>query len=121
MADRTLKVYEELEARRDAAQKIYWTELEAYRAWDKETSDGPRPPEPVYKGPAEWELASAKERVKQMNVHLEAGLERFRKKNETTINTHMSGSIVHEVDVKNTGTAEEVLREYHKMIEGKVE
>jgi hypothetical protein len=98
MADKTLKVYEALEAKREQCLEKYYAEHRAWREWSKDNDEDRRPPEPLYEGPAEWELNSAKEKVKQWNIHLEAGLVRFRRRQETTLNTNTSQSIVHEVE-----------------------
>lgn len=136
MADRTLKVFEDLEAKREAAKQtlrdrmtIYYAaqdrhekDLRKWRGQDPEARgeapmyEGPR--EPKYDGPEEWELSSAKEKAAMWKFHLQAGLERFKK--SETVTHNVQTSILHTIDVKNIDP-EKALATYHRLIEGKLE
>ena len=98
IADKAVRMFELLEAQREAAKKKLGAELAAWhethrkhdielrkwRAQDPVT----RPPQPSYEGPfkpsydgpGEWELRSAKEKARIWRLHLAAGLKRFRKR-----------------------------------------
>lgn len=139
MADKSLQLIEQLIAqRKDAKQKLseklaQWheahreheKEMRKWRAKDKETRgeeplyDGP--PEPSYYGPEDWELAAAREQLKTWQLHMAAGIERFKKKQEHDVNINENRSIIHEINIRSDTTPEEALRAYHKMIEGKAE
>jgi hypothetical protein len=99
IANKTLRMFELLEAQREEAKKKLRAELAAWheahrkhdievdkwRAEDPETR-GPKPVydgpfKPSYNGPGEWELSSAKAKAKIWRLHLGAGLDRFRKRN----------------------------------------
>jgi hypothetical protein len=53
---------------------------------------------------------SVKEKLRGLYAHLKSGLERFKDKSTVDHNINERRSIVHEVNIKNVGTAEEVLR-----------
>ena len=140
MADKTLLIYEELKARREAAKEKYNTALRewrlaqrnyetAVREW-RNSDAANRPPEPVcegptepiYDGPGEWELSLAEKRVKVRQWQLEARAAQFRKKQDLNNNNNNTvRCTVHEVNINDLQTPEEALRAYHKLIEGKVE
>lgn len=98
MVDRTLKVFVDLEAKREAAKlkliadsyewkdarRAFSKKLEAWRALDPDTR-GAEPKydglhEPAYHGPGEWELASAKAKANMWKFHMQSGLKRFKKR-----------------------------------------
>lgn len=138
MADKTLLIYEELKARREAAKEKYNAALRewrlaqrnyetAVREWRNSNATN-RPPEavyegptePIYDGPEEWELSLAEKRVKVRQWQLEARAAQFRKKQEINNNTNTVRCTVHEVNINDLQTPEEALRAYHQLIEGKV-
>jgi hypothetical protein len=121
MADRTQQMVEQLEAERKACKQRYYDAHREWREWSGDKDDPKRPREPIYEGPEEWELNAVKEKLRGLYAHMKAGLKRFKDKTQVDHNITERRSIVHEVDIKNVGTAEEVLREYHKLIEGKAE
>lgn len=140
MADRTLKVFEDLETQREAAKQalrdrtaLYWSAQNQHeinmRKWRSdnlgipvaERGEAPMyegPQEPKYDGPEEWELSLAKEKAAMWKFHLQAGLERFRKAQEGAVN--VNHSILHTIDVSNIEPGK-ALETYHRLIEGKVE
>jgi hypothetical protein len=119
MADETQRIYETLVEERRVCREKYYNAHREWRNWDEAEHGGKkRPLEPIYEGPTEWELNAAKLRVLGMHIHLKSGLDRFKDKTETTMNINDKRSLVHEVTIKKDETAEEALREYHKLIEG---
>ncbi len=137
MVDKSLQVIEILEAeRKDAKQKLRERLAEwhaahreherAMRKWrrsdEKTRGDEPMyegPSEPTYDGPGDWELASAREKIKTWQLHITAGIERF-KKREQHDHMHMGGrSILDTIDVKSIKPGE-ALETYHKLIDGKI-
>ena len=72
MADNSLRIYQQLESRRDAAQKKYYREHRAWRkTCDNLKADERMPQEPLYEGPTEWELRRASDEFKARSWHLE--------------------------------------------------
>jgi hypothetical protein len=118
MADNTIRIYEQLKAEREAAMKEFheahdhWREVAA--GLDKEEK---RPPEPIYKGPQEWELSLAEKRVKVRQWHLERRSDKFKSKQavENTINT----SVLAEININDARTAEEAMAAYQRMLNAK--
>lgn len=124
MADKTLLVFEELEAKREECMAIFKTKHDAWvttmNEWEAEKHpDIARPIEPIYWGPSEWELNSAREKAKIWNTHLAVGLERFKKMD--TVDVNINQNILHTIDMKTLDTPEEAMKAYTKLIEGKVE
>ena len=66
-----------------------------------------KPPEPQYRGPAEWELKIAEDQVKSWQWHLEMRHDKFKRKIETDNKNATTRCTVHEIDIKNTDTPEE--------------
>ena len=121
MADKTLQVFERLEKKREECLQKYYAEHREWRNWKPKEHDGEeRPIEPIYEGPAEWELNLTKEKVRVWHLHLQSGLERFRKRLDATVSSNTTRLAVHEVTIKKDATPEEALRAYQKLIEGKV-
>jgi Bacteriophage Sf6, terminase small subunit-like len=115
MADRTLKVFENLEAKREADKQVLRDKTSEWHAahhqheikmreWRGQGERGEAPlydgpSEPKYDGPEEWELGSAKEKAAMWKFRLQAGLTRFKKAEEHNVN--ISQNILHTIDVKN--------------------
>lgn len=122
MADKTLLVFEQLEARRNACMAEFKVKHDAWvetmNAWVSDDEKTARPIEPIYWGPSEWDLNSAREKAKVWDRHLAVGLERFKKMDTVTHN--INTSILHTIDVKNIDP-EKALATYHRLIEGKLE
>ena len=122
MADKTLLIYEELKAKREAAKEKYNAALQEWRLAQRNyettlrkwrNSDAVnRPPEPVcegptepiYDGPEEWELSLAEKRVKVRQWQLEARAAQFRKKQDLNNNNNTVRCTVHEVKINDLQT-----------------
>ena len=121
MADKTQRIFVELKAERKRCMDDYH---KRYDDWldecKKLTKEDWKPPEPQYRGPAEWELKIAEDQVKSWQWHLEMRHDKFKRKIETDNKNATTRCTVHEIDIKNTDTPEEALRKYHRLIEGKV-
>ena len=122
MADKTLQVFLQLEAKRESCMAEF---KQKHDEWEKQMNeralDARAPVEPIYWGPSEWELSSAREKAKMWHTHLQAGLERFRKQQDITHNINSNQSVLHEVVIKKDKFPADALRAYHKLIEGKVD
>jgi hypothetical protein len=65
--------------------------LRDWRATDPHVGKEPvyeGPFEPSYDGPEDWELAAAREKLKTWHLHISAGIDRFKKKEQ--VDTHQS-------------------------------
>lgn len=111
-ADQTIKIYDDLLEERRIKRAEYFKDHDDWRA-----AEG-KGPEPIYKGPTEWELTAAKARVNGLQVHIKAGLERFKDTSEVNHNITSKTTAVHEVTIKKDESPEDALRAYHKLIEG---
>ena len=138
IADKSLQVIEQLIAeRKDAKQQfrerlVEWNEarrnhekaMQKWRLSDDATRgsepiyDGPM--DPHYDGPEDWELAAAREQLKTWQLHMAAGIDRFKKKQGIEHNHTVNQSILHTIDVKSIKPGE-ALATYHKLIAGKIE
>ena len=137
MSDKSLQLIEQLIAQRKGAKRKLRERLaqwhKAHQDFDDEhdkrsekdaATRGPAPrykgpPEPSYDGPEDWELAAAREQLKTWQLHMAAGIDRFKKKEQIDHNHTVNQSILHTIDVKNI-KPEEALATYHKLIEGKL-
>ena len=119
MADKTLLVFEELEAKRERCMAEFKIKHDAWvKIMNERTGETQEhaPQEPKYWGPSEWDLNSAREKAKVWDRHLAVGLERFKKMDTVNINT----SVMHTIDIKNIKPGE-ALATYNRLIEGKLE
>lgn len=80
MADRTIQIYEELKAKREAAQQKHGNEMRMWRIQCSKLRKNQRqPPPPAYEGPSEWELSLAEKQVSVRKWHLASRHEKFKK------------------------------------------
>ena len=117
MADDSLELVRRLEEKREAAMKVYHAAYEEWRDWKAENKDDKRPPEPIYKGPAEWELRAAEAKLKVMTTHLSLRHPGFKPKEEHEhIHRNLAGETASMKDVKSI---EEAVRVYNRMLNAK--
>ena len=94
-----------------------WRRSDEKTRGDEPMYEGPY--EPTYDGPGDWELASAREKLKMWQLHMTARIERFKKREQ---HDHMHTdwrSIWHTIDVKSIKPGE-ALETYYKLIDGKI-
>jgi hypothetical protein len=109
MADRTLQIYEELEAQRESALHEFYQAHDAWRNKVDTLEKGEKPPrEPVYRGPTEWELSLAEKRVAVRKWQLELRHAKFQRKHQ--LETHQRVSILQEINIRDARTPEEARR-----------
>ena len=84
----TQRIFVELKAERKRFMDDYH---QRYDDWldecKKLTKEDWKPPEPQYRGPAEWELKIAEDQVKSWQWHLEMRHDKFKRKLKQTITT----------------------------------
>jgi hypothetical protein len=112
MADKPLRILLQLKAEREAALKVYYAAQDKWQEECKVSPKGDRlPPEPRYRGPAEWELKAAVEQLKAWQWHLTSRHEKFKQ----VIEQRGGVTISHELNLKRD--PREAMREYLKLID----
>jgi hypothetical protein len=93
--------------------------LRDWRATDPHVGKEPvyeGPFEPSYDGPEDWELAAAREKLKTWHLHISAGIDRFKKKEQ--VEPLINQSILHTLNIDKLQTPEQALDAYHELIDG---
>ena len=117
MADNTLRILEQLEAKREAAMRDYHAAHKAWREWMPKHKHDKRPLEPIYEGPTDWELKLASEKVKARQWHLERRHEKFKSKHAVEQTKRVS--VLSEINIRDARTPEEAMRMYTKLLDAR--
>ena len=117
MADKIHHVYLELKAKREASMQDYYRRRREWVDSVESLEKGKRAPiEPVYEGPAEWELKAAEDQVKAWQWHLEMRHDKFKKQQAEHV-VRGEVTVSHELNLKRD--PQMAMREYLKLIDAR--
>lgn len=115
MADKIHRVYLELKAKREMCMQDYYRRRREWVDSVGSLEKGKRAPiEPVYEGPAEWELKAAEDQVKAWQWHLEMRHDKFKKTQAEHV-VRGEVTVSHELNLKRDPQL--AMREYLKLID----